>query len=40
MKEFLYEILIPITVVIASISVAALITTLAFFIIKDEIKNR
>jgi uncharacterized membrane protein YozB (DUF420 family) len=40
MKEFLYEILIPITMVICSISATTLITALAFFIIKDEIKNR
>jgi uncharacterized membrane protein YozB (DUF420 family) len=40
MREFIYDILVPIAVIICSISVTILITALAFFIVRDEIKNR
>jgi hypothetical protein len=40
MREFIHDILIPISVIICTTSVTILITFLAFFIIRDEFKNK
>jgi hypothetical protein len=40
MKDFLYEILVPISVIALLIVIIPLIVVLSFAIIKDMIKNR
>lgn len=39
MKEFLYDVILPITATLILISGAVLVTVLAFFIIKEVIKE-